>query len=1590
MELINLDSNGISETKAFLNSINSLQCNYNLEIYIITYLSENKKQFNFEIYSSPSNLKYSYNSQINDSIFVSSSCLLLDITLTLCINSLEREMKYYYLRLSGTNAVIIKEDIIDLDYFNGKSYLIKGEIIKYYSISEILMCINANVIDPKEDINLICNMINAGPSGNNLNFEIKASFLANEKVSDDINYCQIEKLTSSDSNLYASICLSFYYRTKYLLSIFKYSNNVFSLYNTDYQDLSFSLLGKTPISIIPFREEIFGIFFKDIDNDAMILMCYPKCSPNPFDHIPKYDESSICFSSDTHDYYYDECTHSYKTIPEKYEEFETNQLCQIKKITCKSDYVLDTKFGTYECWNRSNPPNNYFYSSENIFKKCHHTCLKCNGENSNQCLECKKDFYEIEDNDSSVNNKKCHHKNDPLEGYYIDNSLPNPKFKKCGEECLTCTTNTQCLKCNIQGNYYPQVDNPSKCIPNDSTNIRHYYASDDYKSWEKCFDGCEYCIELGTSIYDTKCKEIGSIMCSEGYFKVEGSNSNCFKKDTRYDHFYENKDDQIFKKCDDSCLQCDQSSTSDNTNCLPNKCDELHHYYPKEDNPTLCYKYEESSSSSVNPQGYYFDKNTKKFRRCHIGCLKCIIQLNPNENDTQCFTCDNNMNFYQLDSETGNCYSKNRNGYYFDYDHSIIRKCPEGCSSCEIDTNDNNNLKCTKCDNTLRFYELEVRDASGNTINPKYKDCRTLRIEKILDNPTNYPYNQAPDENRILSNHTFIENGESIIIQMFKFCSAACSSCTDIHESKYKTHCQAKKCNLNYIYILNHEDICIKKDEPLLYYFNYEGKYFKPCFETCETCQGSGTKQNNKCLTCREGYKKHPNSNTKPNNCIFDCLSIHNYFYLDEENNEEYTCVDKCPENYPFLQPDKKQCLKTCKNEDILKYSRDRICVSQCQSNTKSNSFLECVSVSNNCIKSELESNYILQDINDSNINDYIINYCHDYSYTSNQITVVSNKLNQYQFFIYKNKDCITEFFGNNLNFPDLSVCFNELKNLSNINQNNDLIIMIMNIYNKDSSIQVEYKIFNSITCQELELDKCSIKKISTNINLNTHFSEPEIEEAKKMYDKGIIVYDRESPFFTDICYEYTSENGKDMILEDRVDEFYQNVDNICENNCKMDADFENKILKCICNLKTKFLEKSDDENEKDLGYGVKSISIQVIKCAKKAFLWDYFKDNIGSYSSLAFIVAEIPIIFIFIKNGLSQVKIFLIHFMGTNPPKRPLNNGLTNENNDNKNKEDENRFELNKSKDIINDNNLNDEINNIINNNNYSNLEDINNKDKQSIKEEIIYENIQKNSNDKISNNSLFQNQNDSERKQIKRKNYDIYKNIIDYDDINDIELFDAIIFDKRNFCQFYWDELKRTQPIIYSFIVYTPLTPRFFKILLFIFNAILCFVFNALFYSKSYISKKYYYFGNTFSWYVNHIYDRIIYVCICSIFLNLFIRVLLSSKKKMQMWIKRERDPEKFNKDITYMANKMKINYIIFMTVQGFLMFFFWLYLSCFCNCYKNNQLEWFVTSLICFGIIQIWYFVSTFIVSSLRLIGIRLKIESCYNVSLCLSYD
>ena len=214
---IKLDGNGninskIKNITILPNSITHLQYNLEKENYIITSLKEIDKIYNFKIFSSSFSLKneYSYTYPTTYSAFISSSCFLIYNSHVTCINTFSKQIEYSYLSINSNSISLINSgNIINLNL--GENKEIKGALIKYWSNTEILLYINSNGINPLIDINLLCYMLNIVKVGNDIQIKSIASYIANEKVTDQIDYCQIELIKSSTSNIYVSIYLTYYF-----------------------------------------------------------------------------------------------------------------------------------------------------------------------------------------------------------------------------------------------------------------------------------------------------------------------------------------------------------------------------------------------------------------------------------------------------------------------------------------------------------------------------------------------------------------------------------------------------------------------------------------------------------------------------------------------------------------------------------------------------------------------------------------------------------------------------------------------------------------------------------------------------------------------------------------------------------------------------------------------------------------------------------------------------------------------------------------------------------------------------------------------------------------------------------------------------------------------------------------------------------------------------------------------------------------------------------------------------------------------------------------------------------------------------------
>ena len=59
------------------------------------------------------------------------------------------------------------------------------------------------------------------------------------------------------------------------------------------------------------------------------------------------------------------------------------------------------------------------------------------------------------------------------------------------------------------------------------------------------------------------------------------------------------------------------------------------------------------------------------------------------------------------------------------------------------------------------------------------------------------------------------------------------------------------------------------------------------------------------------------------------------------------------------------------------------------------------------------------------------------------------------------------------------------------------------------------------------------------------------------------------SGYYNDICYTSTSDNGTDITLKDRKDEFIKGNKAVCQDGCDFsEYDYQNKKAQCSCDVK--------------------------------------------------------------------------------------------------------------------------------------------------------------------------------------------------------------------------------------------------------------------------------------------------------------------------------------------------------------------------------------------------------------------------------------
>ena len=702
--------------------------------------------------------------------------------------------------------------------------------------------------------------------------------------------------------------------------------------------------------------------------------------------------------------------------------------------------------------------------------------------------------------------------------------------------------------------------------------------------------------------------------------------------------------------------------------------------------------------------------------------------------------------------------------------------------------------------------------------------------------------------------------------------------------------------------------------------------------------EGMFNSMNSNLVYCINVTKASKIKSVLPSKDKLDCNKICNgtiyYYCLD----------DKCPEDYKFLIPEKKDCIKNCSLDNTYKYDYNNICYKEYSIDILKELFYL---VNNSTLFNDTKIDEIIKEMRKIilNINpNYLISEiknCKDLTRRINDIIIISLTSTE-------NQKCNINM---NLSKIDLGDCEKELKKEYNISNNESLLIFKLDILKEDMKIpRIEYEVYYPLFGNKLiplDLNKC--KNIKINIGVQTILNEKEIDK-----------HNISSNYYNDICQKSKSEYDTDITLNDRKEVFLDNDMNACEENCKFEKyEIDRNRALCSCNVKTYFKLFSEVEKNKELLLiGFKSIkntiNLNIIKCYYILFNIEGIAKNIGSYIILSTILFYLISIIIFytreyfiIKNKISEI-VYSITNLNINDNKRIIKLNLQKSNSKTIKKRKRKSKASPPSKKIK-----------IINKINYS----INVIQTGSL--------IQ---NNKINDNSKSIINLNKKTKKMMVLQYNIYE-------LNNLTYEEAIKNDKRTYIQYYLSLLKTKHILLFYLCPLNDYNSKIIKILLFLFSFIIHLIVNALFFNDSTIHKIYTYRGE-----INLLFQiaQIVYSSIISFILNFILRELSLTEKNI-LELKRTKNVKKIDNKFQQLLKYLYIKFILFFIISFIFLLLFWYYLALFCAIYENTQIYLIKDCLISFGISMIYPFALYLIPGIFRIPSLKSnKREMMYKLS------
>ena len=986
-----------------------------------------------------------------------------------------------------------------------------------------------------------------------------------------------------------------------------------------------------------------------------------KCLYSDYNYF--LEDTKECVQNNCKDDYYTFGFKCYKNCPELTNPNDLNKTCDCihawhtyintnintKEIVCYDvDYCRESDYNfflmdTRECVKDKCPDNYYTYNHT-----CYVTCPDyTTADENNTICKCKYTWQQTTADEitCNVNKETC-----VVELY---------KF-------LVLDTK-QCIKNNCPDNYYRYnftcystcPDYTTLDINSKTCKCKYTWHYDQMTQETSCYIGEETCINESYKYYLEDTKECKKDNCPYGYFKF---NFNCFRTCPYY-----TTTDETNKIClckfpwyyDSTTqeIQCHINQTNcideeykylifDTKECIINSC------------PTGTYRFNYTCYSSC--PDYTTTEEQNKI------CL-CKYTWHSNEDSIEitcnidAYNCKGDEYEYLL-IDTRECVKNNCPENYYTYNHTCYVTCPDYTTADDVNKickcnyafnidENNNEVTCyegqNKCINDdYPYFTMDTKQCSKDR-------CPSDRYQLGFKCYTTCPENSITDDVNKRCNCSYYWHNDETNIEIICYANSSCyyddykhivvgtnecaKKCPENYYKYYYNHdlyCHANSCPINTepfpdnpfeckfacqegYYAIKDEEECVS-ELPRKYYYDENKQIFSPCDEKCTECDAFST-EHGTCLKCDTSSNYYPIPATEPNYYKCYLCSGSGVKLNDDQNKCDITCEkrffynnitflieclgsdDLCPTTIPYQNNQNTiECLNYCK------YAYQRLGLCEVNRVTP----LTVAETLNNLRELIYDKTY---DINsEASVNDGLL-----IKGNGMYLQVITSNLSK---------------SDNNVNISsiDLNECETILLNYYKIDY---ILILKSDIKNNEAkSTSVQYELYHPYERYKLNTSLCSDEKVK--INTPVELDEDVENLVEDLSKDGYDVLNPEDTFYNDICSTYSTDNGTDVLLSDRKNDFYNTNITLCEEGCKYKS-FNQTTNKAYCEcgvmdeINTDIIGNEQfcpPELSASFFDPMNNSNLKILKCYKLVFSWKGFKKNWGGL--IMIIMVAISIVF--------------------------------------------------------------------------------------------------------------------------------------------------------------------------------------------------------------------------------------------------------------------------------------------------------------------------------------------------------------------------